>query len=83
VPVPVVPVPEVLPELVPPPELPVWAETETGKDAEAKLMAKRLATTALDKSKCLMIMVPCMLLDSCGLLIFQTDISYSIYYFMK
>jgi signal-induced proliferation-associated 1 like protein 3 len=65
VPLPVVPVPVPLPELAPVPlpplapplpepplpEPPLWAETEGGKDTEAKLMAKTVAKTALDKSK--------------------------------
>jgi signal-induced proliferation-associated 1 like protein 3 len=55
VPVPVVPVPVVLPGAVvvpevPPPEEPlVWAETDTAKGRVAKLIAKALAQTALDK----------------------------------
>jgi signal-induced proliferation-associated 1 like protein 3 len=59
VPVLVVPVPELLPPLAPPlPEPPLWAKTEGGKDTEAKLMAKTVAKTALDKSKGFIVMVP-------------------------
>jgi hypothetical protein len=58
-PVPVVPTPELPPPLAPPlPEPPLWAKTEGGKDTEAKLMAKTVAKTALDKSKGFIVMVP-------------------------
>ncbi|WP_180277682.1 hypothetical protein, partial [Nostoc sp. 'Peltigera malacea cyanobiont' DB3992] len=59
-PLPELPLPELpLPE-PPLPEPPLWAETEGGKDTEAKLMAKTVAKTALDKSKDFMLMVPFM-----------------------
>jgi hypothetical protein len=48
----------VVPEVPPPEPLPVWAETGTVKGTAAKLTAKALAQTTLDKSEGFMVMVP-------------------------
>ncbi len=59
VPVPVVPVPVVPVPVAPPAEPLVWAETDIPKGKVAKLIAKALAQTALDKSEGFIVMVPC------------------------